>query len=246
MIQKPLSATLPFLEHLEELRSRLWRVAAWYTALFSLCAWHAKDLFEILQAPLLDVLPPTSYFIATTAASGWIVYLRIALMGALLGIFPFGLFEFWHFVSPGLQAKERQLAWPLTFLMTVFFFGGLAFAYFLALPWTMAFLVSVYQGSQIHFLPQIEDYLSFSCMTLLGFGLLFELPFLVLMLTQSGLVARTTLAKGRSYVYVLAFIIGAILTPPDVASQIMMSVPFILLFELGLLFGRFGNRPSSD
>lgn len=241
MSQTP-PANLPFLEHLEELRSRLWRVAAWYTALFSLCAWYAKDLFAILQAPLLSALAPDSYFIATTAASGWVVYLRVALMCALLGIFPFGLYEFWRFVSPGLKAKERKMAWPLTFMMTAFFFGGLAFAYFLALPWTMSFLASAYQGSQIHFLPQIEDYLSFSSMTLLGFGLLFELPFFVLMLIQSGLVSRATLAKGRCYVYVLAFIIGAILTPPDVASQVMMSVPFILLFEFGLLLGKvFGK-----
>jgi sec-independent protein translocase protein TatC len=240
------TASMPLIKHLEELRGRLLRFAWAYVALFSVCAYYARSIFDFLQKPLQARLAPGSFFIATTAASGWLVYLRVAMIVSLFLSFPFLIFELWNFTSPGLKKHERRYLWPLTLLITVFFFSGVAFAYALVLPWSLTFLATVYEGTNIRFLPQIDDYLSFVTATLLGFGIIFELPFLVLFLTQSGLVSAATLRKFRPYIYVFAFIVGAILTPPDVASQVMMSVPFCLLFELGLLFGKIFRWKTPD
>lgn len=232
---------MPLLDHLEELRRRSFRIVFYYVVIASVCGYFSKDIFNLLKAPLEGSLPNGSFFIATTALSGWFVYVKVALVAAAVLAVPLGLFEVLSFVSPGLNPSEKKSVLPSAIGMSAFFYGGLIFAYFSVLPLSLRFLTEIYQGSGVRFLPQIEDYLSFVLVTLFGFGLIFILPFLIFAIISLGLVSAKTLSSARRFIYVGAFVVGAILTPPDVASQLLMSVPFILLFELGLLMGRLGR-----
>lgn len=229
---------MSFLMHLEELRRRLLRAGLAYLVAFGVCAYFSKELFTWLQMPLLTSLPHGSSFIATNALSGWRVIIQLALTSALGLLIPYLIFELWTFSIPGLKPAERRAIFPLIFLMLIFFAGGVIFSYRLVLPIALGFLIQIYDGMPVTFLPQIEDYFSFVIKTLIGFGILFELPFLVLFLTQARIVSAASMVRARPYVYVLAFVIGAVLTPPDVVSQVLMAVPFILLFEIGLVFTR--------
>lgn len=240
-------AKMSFLKHMEELRRRFIRVAFYYIALFCACAWFAEPIFQILRAPMESRLANGAFFIATAPLSGWLTDMKIALIAAAVLCVPLIIFEILAFVTPGLKREERRLAVPVTVLASAFFYGGLAFGLFAVLPVSLTFLSTIYSGTSIRFLPNIEDYLDFALATLFGFGLIFILPFVVFMLIRLGVVKTAALAKARPYVVLAAFIVGAILTPPDVASQIMMSVPFVLLFELGLAMGRLlpGRRAAS-
>lgn len=235
------ASSMPFLMHLEELRRRFLRASLAYILILGVCLYFSSTLFAVLQKPLLPHLSEDAFFMAVDAVSGWRVYIDVALFGSLVLIFPYVLFELWAFVTPGLKSREKTILIPIVFLMTLFFAGGIIFAYTIALPFTFAFLVKVYAGTPIRYLPNIESYLSFVLKTLFAFGLLFQLPFLVLFLQQSGVLKRPTLTRARPFVYVAAFVVGAILTPPDVVSQIVMAVPFILLFEFGMVLARITN-----
>lgn len=234
---------MPLLDHLEELRLRLFRVLFYYVVIAAFCGYFSKDIFNGLKSPLEGSLPNGSFFIATTALSGWFVFFKVALVSAAVLVVPLGLFEVLSFVTPGLKSNEKKSVLPSAIGMSIFFYGGLLFAYFAVLPLSLRFLIEIYQGSGVRFLPQIEDYLNFVLVTLFGFGLIFILPFLIFALISLGIVSAKTLASARRFIYVGAFVIGAILTPPDVASQLLMSIPFIFLFELGLLMGRLAAKP---
>lgn len=236
---------MSFIAHLEELRSRLWRAAFVYVVLVGVTFYFADNIFNLLQAPIVPYMNSDSFFMASEATSGWRVYMSIAFFSSFLLIIPYLFFELWRFATPGLMPHEKKFLLPISLLMSLFFIGGVYFAYRLALPFTLSFLITAYEGTQIHYLPNIESYFDFVLKTLIGFGLLFELPFLVLFLIQAGILKRETLARARAYIYVLAFVVGAILTPPDVMSQIAMAIPFILLFECGLVMGKFFKRKSN-
>lgn len=233
---------MPFLKHLEELRGRLTRVFWYYLALFGVCAWFAEPIFRTLREPMASHLADGAYFIATTPLAGWLTDMKVALVAAAVLLVPFLVFETFAFVTPGLKREEKRFVVPLIACASLFFYLGLAFGLFAVLPVTLSFLTTIYSGTDIRFLPNIEDYLSFALATLFGFGLVFLVPFVVFLVIRLGLVKTETLAKARPYVIVGAFVLGAILTPPDIASQVMMSVPFFLLFELGLLMGRWGRK----
>jgi sec-independent protein translocase protein TatC len=236
------AANMPFLNHLEELRRRLIRVFWYYLALFALCAWFAEPIFRLLRKPMESRLETGAFFIATTPLSGWLTDMKIALIASAVLLVPFLIFEIFAFVTPGLETKEKRFAIPLTICASAFFYVGLAFGLFAVLPTSLSFLTTIYSGTNIRFLPDIGSYLDFALATLFGFGLIFILPFVVFLLIRLNVVQAETLTKARPYTIVGAFIVGAILTPPDVASQIMMSVPFVLLFELGLWMGRWGDK----
>lgn len=243
------SHDMSFLEHLEALRKSVLRTIWIFVAAFGVCAYYSKLLFAWLQEPLLPYLGETSQFVALTAPSGWFVYLKTAFFAALIFFLPILLGQIFLFVNPGLKNKERIMLWPFLIFLVSFFYAGIAFGYFVVLPLGYKFMVQVYEGTGILFMPQISDYLSFTLKFLLAFGLMFDLPFLILIVVASGLVSHRLLSKGRPFVYVGAFILAAILTPPDYISQILMAVPFIILFELGMLLGwifkpRSGNQSS--
>lgn len=237
-----MTKNMTFLDHLEDLRKNLFRVCGFFLVLFSVCAYYSKELFHILQLPLLPFLNDKSFFIATTAATGWVVFLKTAFMVALILVLPFVLLQIFTFTNPGLKTHERRLVWPLTFAFLMFFYLGIVFCYTLVLPYGYEFLLTIYKDSNIQFLPQISDYLSFTTTFLLAFGIMFDLPFAVLILIMTGLLSFGALHRFRPYFYVLAFVVAAILTPPDYISQTLMAVPMILLFEFGVFLSWLFKR----
>ncbi len=237
------SPSLPFLEHLEELRQRILKTAWIFVLLFAVCAYYAKTIFNVLQQPLLPHLNDASFFIATTASTGWTLYLKTAFVTALVVSFPFFLGQIIGFVNPGLKKSERAAVWPFLLAFVLFFYLGIAFGFFFALPYGYRFMLQIYENSHIHFLPHVTDYLNFTLTALFAFGAMFDLPFVILILVTTGLVTRQRLSRIRPYYYVAAFIVAAILTPPDYISQILMAIPLLLLFEFGLILGWiFGKR----
>lgn len=179
--------------------------------------------------------------IATDVIGVFLVPMKVALMVAFLIALPYVLYQIWAFVAPGLYAHEKRLALPLVGASVVLFFVGMAFAYFLVFPAVFGFMASV-QPEGVAWMTDIEKYLSFVLTTFIAFGVTFEVPVAVLVLVQAGIVEVDKLREWRPYVIVGAFVVGAIFTPPDVISQLMMAIPLCLLFELGLLLARFVHR----
>ena len=226
----------PLMEHLIELRRRLlWSVAV-LAALFFVFLYFAKDIFAFLVQPLLAA--GQGRIIFTDIFEAFFVEVKVALFSALMVGFPFFATQIWKFVAPGLYAKEKRALLPFLLLTPVFFIGGAAFAYFVAMPWALHFLLSFegeVGGIQQDALPGVGNYLSFSTRFLFGFGVAFLLPILLLILERAGLVTRQHLVKGRRYAIVAAFAIAAVLTPPDAISQLMLAVPLYTLYEFAIL-----------
>lgn len=226
----------PLLEHLVELRGRLLRSLAVLVILFAVSFYFAKQIFAFLVQPLLAAGQGRIIFIDIFEA--FFVEVKVALFAALMIGFPYFAIQLWKFVAPGLYAKEKKALLPFLLLTPVFFLGGAAFAYYVAMPWALHFLLS-FQGEvggvQQEALPGVGNYLSFSTRFLFGFGVAFLLPILLMLLERAGLVTREQLAKGRRYAIVAAFALAAVLTPPDAISQFMLALPLIALYELAIL-----------
>lgn len=226
----------PLMEHLIELRRRLlWCLAALAVAFFT-CLYFARPIFGVLVQPLLEA--GQGKLIYTDVFEAFFADVKVALFAALMITFPVLATQLWKFVAPGLYAKEKKAFLPFL-LMTPFFFGaGATFAYFLAMPWALHFLLG-YQGDvggvTREALPAVGNYLSFSTRFLFGFGVAFLTPVLLMILERAGLVTREQLARSRRYAIVACAVVSAVLTPPDVVSQLMLLVPLYLLYELALL-----------
>ena len=234
-----------FVSHLIELRSRLLKaIVAVLIALLCLFPW-AKDIYALLAAPLLQVLPQGSTMIATDVTGTFLVPLKVTLMAAFLIALPYVLYQMWAFVAPGLYKHERRLMVPLIVSSMVFFLLGMAFAYFLVFPWVFAFFVS-YTPTGVQMMTDIDKYLSFVLTMFVAFGLTFETPVVVIVLVRLRVVSLEKLRSMRPYVIVGAFVIGAIFTPPDVISQMLLAIPLWLLFELGLQLARFVSVPAAE
>ena len=226
----------PLLDHLVELRRRLlWSVAV-LAALFFASLYFATDIFAFLVQPLLAA--GEGKIIFTDVFEAFFVEVKVALFTALMIGFPFFAIQLWKFVAPGLYAKEKMALLPFLLLTPVFFIGGAAFAYYLAMPWALHFLLG-YQGDvggvERDALPGIGNYLSFCTRFLFGFGVAFLLPILLMILERAGLVTREQLTKSRRYAIVGAVAIAAVLTPPDAVSQLMLAVPLYALYEFAIL-----------
>ncbi|HEU5285490.1 MAG TPA: twin-arginine translocase subunit TatC [Sphingomicrobium sp.] len=226
----------PLLDHLVELRRRLlWSVAV-LAVLFFASLYFATDIFAFLVQPLLAA--GEGRIIFTDVFEAFFVEVKVALFTALMLGFPFFAIQLWKFVAPGLYAKEKMALLPFLLLTPVFFIGGAAFAYYLAMPWALHFLLG-YQGDvggvERDALPGIGNYLSFCTRFLFGFGVAFLLPILLMILERAGLVTREQLAKSRRYAIVGAVAIAAVLTPPDAVSQLMLAVPLYALYEFAIL-----------
>ena len=236
----------PLMEHLVELRRRLlWCLAALAVAFFS-CLYFAREIFAVLVQPLLNA--GQGKLIYTDIFEAFFVEVKVALFAALMITFPVLATQLWKFVAPGLYAKEKKALLPFLLMTPVFFGAGAAFAYYMAMPWALHFLLS-YQGDvggvQQEALPAVGNYLSFSTRFLFGFGVAFLTPVLLMILERAGLVTREQLANSRRYAIVAAAVVSAVLTPPDVVSQLMLLVPLYLLYELAILAIRLTHWRAS-
>lgn len=241
----------PFVQHLVELRDRLIRalaavgVAAAVLAIFP----GPGELYDLLAAPLVAHLPKGATLIATSVISPFMVPLKILLMAAFLLALPVVLYQLWAFIAPGLYSHEKRLVLPLVVSSSVLFFIGVAFCYFFVFGQVFKFIQG-FAPKSITAAPDIEAYLSFVLTMFLAFGLAFEVPVAVVVLARLGVVTVEKLRAFRGYFVVLAFIIAAIVTPPDVVSQLALAIPMCLLYELGIwaaqLFLKYTQAPEQD
>ena len=234
-----------FISHLVELRDRLLRaIIAVVVALVCLFPW-AKDIYALLAAPLLKALPAGATMIATDVTGTFLVPLKVTLMAAFLLALPYVLWQMWAFVAPGLYHHEKKLAVPVIVSSFVFFLIGMSFAYFVVFPVAFGFFAS-YAPAGVQMMTDIDKYLSFVLTMFIAFGVTFEVPVIVLVLVRLRMVTIEKLKAIRSYVIVGAFVVGAVFTPPDVVSQLLLAVPLWLLYELGILLARFALPPAIE
>ena len=223
-----------FISHLLELRDRLLRAVLVWVVLFVCLFPFANDLYSLLAQPMLAKLPQGGQMIATEVVTPFFVPVKVAMMTAFLGALPVILYQLWSFVAPGLYAHERKLIMPLVVSSVFLFACGMAFAYFLVFPVVFGFIVGIApQGVAV--MTDIGKYLDFVITMFLAFGITFEVPIVVVALALMGMVEVDKFKEARPYVVVGAFVIGAIFTPPDVISQIMLALPLWLLYELGVI-----------
>jgi sec-independent protein translocase protein TatC len=225
----------PFVQHLMELRDRLVKalIAVGVMAAGLFFYPGPGPLYDLLAAPLVAHLPAGATLIATSVISPFMVPLKILLMAAFMLALPFVLWQVWAFVAPGLYSHEKKLVLPLVISSTVLFFIGVAFCYFFVFGQVFSFIQS-FAPKSITAAPDIEAYLSFVITMFLAFGLAFEVPIVVVLLARMGFVTVEKLKGFRGYFIVLAFIVAAVVTPPDVVSQLSLAVPMCLLYELGI------------
>jgi sec-independent protein translocase protein TatC len=241
----------PLLEHLVELRRRLLWCVVTLAVTFGFCLWQARPIFGFLAQPLVNAMssmPGGARLIYTGIFEAFFAEIKVAFFAALMISFPIIANQIWRFVAPGLYSKEKKAFAPFLILTPFLFIAGAALAYYICMPLALHFLLG-YQGNiggaQAEALPGIGNYLSFVTQFLFGFGVAFLLPVLLMLLEAAGLVSRAQLKKGRRYAIVIAFVIAAVLTPPDVISQLLLAVPLLLLYEFSLIAIWFTEKRRS-
>ncbi|WP_395692080.1 twin-arginine translocase subunit TatC [Piscinibacter sp.] len=241
----------PFVSHLIELRDRLIRAAIAVALCFGVLAVYPGPaaLYDLLAAPLVSHLPQGATLIATNVISPFIVPLKITLLAGFLAALPVVLYQAWAFVAPGLYSHEKKLVLPLVISSTVLFFIGVAFCYFFVFGQVFKFIQS-FAPKSITAAPDIEAYLSFVMTMFIAFGAAFEVPVVVVVLARMGLVSVEKLRQFRSYFIVIAFIIAAVITPPDIVSQLALAIPMCLLYEAGIwaaqIFIKHTQAPAEE
>jgi sec-independent protein translocase protein TatC len=236
---------IPFTDHLEELRKRLIVCFIAVGVGFVLSYGFKEKLFQILTRPLIGVMQPGDKLIFTGLPEAFFTYLKVAFLSGIILAAPVIFYEFWMFVAPGLYDKEKRLMVPVVVLSTVFFVGGAFFGYFIVFPFGFKFFLG-FASETIRPLPSMREYLGFASKLLLAFGIVFELPLIITFLAKLGIVSVSFLKKNRKYSILLFFIGAAILTPPDVVTQIMMALPLILLYEISIIGARIFGKKSSE
>jgi len=227
----------PLLSHLIELRERILKSLLVLCLVFIALFYFANDIYQLLALPLQAQLPEGSTMIATGIVSPFLAPFKLTLVVALFLSMPFILHQVWSFIAPGLYKHEKKLAFPLLFLSTILFYCGLVFAYFIVFPLVMGFLMNV-GPSGIQVMPDINEYLSIALKLFFAFGMAFEIPVATTLLVWSGAMSVEALKEKRPYVLVGCFVVGMLLTPPDVVSQIMLAIPMYILFEAGIVLSR--------
>ena len=241
----------PFVSHLIELRDRLVRALIAVGVVFAvLCLWPGPaGLYDMLAAPLVAHLPKGTTLIATNVISPFIVPLKITMLAAFLVALPVVLYQLWAFVAPGLYSHEKKLVLPLVVSSTLLFISGVAFCYYFVFGQVFAFIQS-FAPKSITAAPDIEAYLSFVMTMFIAFGATFEVPVAVVVLARMGLVSVAQLKEWRGYFWVLAFIVAAVITPPDVVSQLALAIPMCLLYEVGIwaagIFLKHTRAPDAE
>ncbi|MEY3356217.1 MAG: Sec-independent protein translocase protein TatC [Pseudomonadota bacterium] len=235
-----------FVTHLVELRDRLVRAAIALIVVFLSLVYWAPDIYSILATPLIDALPKGTSMIATDVTAPFFVPMKVTMMVAFVIALPYILYQAWAFIAPGLYEHEKRLAAPIILSSFLLFLLGMAFAYLFVFPAVFKF-VAAYTPAGVQMATDIDKYLSFVMTLFLVFGLSFETPVVEMVLVRLGMVSIAKLRDFRSYFIVIAFVIAAIVTPPDVISQFMLAVPMILLYELGIFMSRWITpREKSD
>jgi sec-independent protein translocase protein TatC len=228
-----------------ELRRRVLYCLFVLSVLFVFLLYFSNDLYSLLALPLLKHLPHTQGLIATSMMAPFFVPFELTFVTSLFLAVPVFLYQLWAFVAPALYRHERRFVWPLLLISTCLFYLGVAFAYFIIFPVLFAFLThSVPQGVLMY--PDMSQYLDLTLTLFFTFGLIFEVPVLVILLIWTGVTCRETLIRCRPYIIISAFIVGMLLAPPDVLSQTLLAVPLWLLFELGIVLSRFFIKDLSD
>lgn len=228
-----------FLTHLFELRDRLIKSVAALLVVFLGLVYWAPDIFHLFSKPLLDALPNGGRMIVTDVTGSFFVPMKVTMLVAFLGALPVIMYQLWAFIAPGLYKHERQLILPIVTSSYILFIAGMAFAYFLVFPTVFQFMAHYNAPLGADMATDIDKYLSFAMTTFLAFGLTFEVPVVVVVLVKLGMVGINKLKEIRPYIIVGAFVIAAVVTPPDVLSQLLLAVPLCLLYELGILVARF-------
>lgn len=238
-----------FISHLVELRDRLLRAVVVFLVIFCLAffVWpKAGPIYDFLALPLIKSLPQGTKMIATSVISPFLVPLKVTAMLAFVVGLPFYLYQAWAFVAPGLYSHEKRLALPLVVSSTLLFLAGIAFCYYIVFGQFFAFINS-FAPTSITPAPDIEAYLGFVLTMFVAFGVAFEVPVAVVLLVMVGIVRVEKLREWRGYFIVVAFVIAAIVTPPDVVSQFSLAVPMCILYELGLFCAKFVQpRPAPE
>ena len=233
------------MSHLIELRMRLMRSIIAVVVVLVVLFPFAKDIYAVLAQPLLRVLPAGSTMIATDVTGTFLVPLKVTLMAAFLLALPYVLWQAWAFVAPGLYQHEKRLVVPVLVSSCLFFALGMSFAYFFVFPVAFGFFAG-YTPVGVQMMTDIDKYLSFVLTMFIAFGITFEVPVIVIVLVRMRMVTIEKLKSIRSYVIVGAFVIGAIFTPPDVVSQLLLAIPLWLLYEFGILMARFFVPPVTE
>ena len=238
----------PFTEHLGELRDRLIHAFIAVGVGFVAAYFFKEQLFDILTAPLVTAMAKSgnAKLIFTGLPEAFFTYLKVALLAGIILATPVLFYEFWMFVSPGLYREEKKYILPVIILSLIFFIAGASFGYFIVFPYGFQFFLG-FTTETIQAMPSMKEYLSFASKMLLAFGFVFELPLVLTFLSRMGLVTPAFLKKNRKYALLLFFVGAAMITPPDVVTQIMMAMPLILLYEIGILGAKiFGKASKSD
>ena len=238
-----MSAQESFISHLVELRDRLLRSIFAVFAVFALLwFWPGLgEIYDLLALPMMRTLPEGTHMIATGVITPFLVPLKVGLMAAFLLALPYVLYQVWAFIAPGLYTHEKRLALPLVFGSTLLFLGGVAYCYFVVFNWVFRFIIQ-FAPKSITPAPDIEAYLSFVLTMFVAFGLTFEIPLIEVVLVRTGMITVAKLKDIRSYVIVGAFVVAAVVTPPDVVSQLLLALPMCLLYECGILLAQFMER----
>jgi sec-independent protein translocase protein TatC len=238
----------PFTSHLEELRSRLIKSFIAVAIGFLAAYFFKEQIFHILTRPLIQAMKPGDHLIYTNLPEAFFTFLKAAFICGFMVASPVIIYQFWMFVAPGLYDKEKRLLVPIIVLSSIFFVGGALFGYFIVFPFGFEFFLS-FASDTIRPMPSMKAYLSFSSKLLLAFGLVFELPLIVTFLARLGIVTPHMLTKVRKYMILAMFVLSAILTPPDVITQIFMVLPMMILYEISIIGARiFGRKktPAED
>jgi len=235
----------PLVTHLVELRNRLLKSVLVVLTLFLGMFYFANDLYLILVEPLSTLLPDTGNMIATGVASPFLVPFKMTLVLAVLLSIPFILFQIWSFIAPGLYQHEKRFGIPLLISSVILFYAGIAFAYYVVLPLVFGFFTAA--GPEgISFLPDITNILNFILKIFFAFGIAFEIPIATFLMVLTGMSTVKSLGEKRPYIFLGCFVVGMLVTPPDVISQTVLALPMYLLFEIGVLFSRTVKSRGDD
>lgn len=233
-----------FISHLTELRDRVIRSLLVILILFGACFYVAPELMKFLAQPLQHALPPGSHAVFIAGEGAFFTLTKMSLLAAVLLSLPWVLYQAWAFVSPGLYAHERRFVGPLIILSVVFLLLGIGFAYSFVLPVAYKFFFSFAEKTGADVMQDLQRYWDFTLSIFFGFGLAFQVPVVEMLMIKLGMVSVDDLRQARRYVLVGAFVVAAVLTPPDVLSQFMLAIPLMLLYELGIFLGGFLSAHS--
>jgi sec-independent protein translocase protein TatC len=236
-------SSMSILEHLEEFRNILIKIFIAAALGFSVCYWMSEWLFYLLMQPLIDALPEDGgKLIFTGVTEGFFTYLKVGIIAGIFLVSPYIIYQLWAFVAPGLFKKEKRLLIPVSIISSIFFVGGAGFGYFVVFPFGFKFLIGNFSSEYVQAMPSIKEFLSLATKMLIAFGIIFELPLVIFILARLGIVDHKMLRKYQKYAILGTFVVGAMLTPPDVITQAMMAGPLILLYEISIWVSYFFGK----